>query len=299
MQAQKRSVVRRSTPKRFENKRKKTLKGFDIMKRLLAAVMALTIVGLTACGDSAGGDAADSRERRPDISSSTEEVNETQSETASDEQSQESSQDSETETSQSSSETSEETESSEETTGSGILIAYFSLGENNGISGDVDADAGASVTTLNGSVTGNTGIIADYIRQATGGDMFSILTEYYYPESYDETLTVARDELSNGERPALASHIENLDQYDTIFIGFPNWWADMPAPMDTFFEEYDFSGKRIIPFVTSGGSGFSDTLDEIAAYEPDATLLEGLSIRDYSVEEAQGEVNDWIAGLGL
>ena len=113
MQAQKRSVVRRSTPKRFENKRKKTLKGFDIMKRLLAAVMALTIVGLTACGDSAGGDAADSRERRPDISSSTEEVNETQSETASDEQSQESSQDSETETSQSSSETSEETESSE------------------------------------------------------------------------------------------------------------------------------------------------------------------------------------------
>lgn len=258
------------------------------MKKFLAAVIAFTALAMTACGGSSDENeaASDGRQKRTDAASSAGIVSENSSENISE--------NSDTETSDDAAEAEQE-----EKEDSKILIAYFSLGENNGLSDDVDADAGASVAVVNGNVSGNTGVIADYIRQATGGDTFSILTEYYYPENYDETLTVAQQEIENGERPELASHIDNLDEYDTIFIGFPNWWYGLPAPMDSFFEEYDFSGKTIIPFVTSGGSGFSDTIEEIKAYEPNASVLDGLAIYYTDVSDAQSEVNEWIAGLEL
>ena len=97
----------------------------------------------------------------------------------------------------------------------------------------------------------------------------------------------------------LATHIENLDQYDTIFVGFPNWWYGMPMVMYSFFDEYDFSGKTVIPFCTSGGSAFSDAIDEIKNMEPDATILDGLHIGSSSVTDAESRVSEWVQGLGL
>ncbi len=113
-------------------------------------------------------------------------------------------------------------------------------------------------------------------------------------------MEAAYEELADDARPELASQIENLDSYDVIFMGYPNWNSDLPMPLYTFLEEYDFSGKTIIPFTTHGGSGFSGTIRTIQELQPDATVSEdGLSISRNSVPDAQGNVADWIAGLNL
>ena len=94
--------------------------------------------------------------------------------------------------------------------------------------------------------------------------------------------------------------IENFDSYDTVFLGYPNWNADLPMPLYTFLESYDFSGKTIIPFTTHGGSGFSGTIRTIESLQPDADVIEdGLSISRRNVPDAQQEVADWTAGLGF
>ena len=119
-----------------------------------------------------------------------------------------------------------------------------------------------------------------------------------YPGSHDPLLEFAYNEKSDDARPELSTHIENLDGYDYIFIGYPNWNADLPMPLYTFFEEYDFSGKTIIPFVTHGGSGFSGTIRTIQSLEPDATVIEaGLSISRNSVADAQADVKSWTDSL--
>lgn len=94
--------------------------------------------------------------------------------------------------------------------------------------------------------------------------------------------------------------IENFDSYDTVFLGYPNWNADLPMPLYTFLESYDFSGKTIIPFTTHGGSGFSGTIRTIESLQPDADVIEdGLSISRRDVPDAQQEVADWTADLGF
>ena len=153
----------------------------------------------------------------------------------------------------------------------------------------MDAVSGASRVVTDGEVLGNTQYIAQLIRQETGGDLFQIETVREYPGSHDALLEAE-----------LASQIENLDSYDVIFMGYPNWNSDLPMPLYTFLEEYDFSGKTIIPFTTHGGSGFSGTIRTIQELQPDATVSEdGLSISRNSVPDAQGNVADWIAGLNL
>ena len=134
---------------------------------------------------------------------------------------------------------------------------------------------------------------------ATGGDLFSILTVEQYPDSYDDTIDVGQEEKRADARPELSSHIEDLDRYDTIFLGFPNWWGDMPMAVYSFLDEYDFSGKTIVPFVTSGGSGFSNTIRAIEDAEPDATVLEGLALRGNRSTQAEDDVAEWLARLGL
>lgn len=102
----------------------------------------------------------------------------------------------------------------------------------------------------------------------------------------------------NNIRPELANHIANLDDYDTIFVGYPNWWYDMPMAMYSFFDEYDLSNKTIIPFNTSGGSAFSDTINTIKKLEPNANVIEGITIRAEDVESSQNEINEWLNDLG-
>lgn len=177
-----------------------------------------------------------------------------------------------------------------------VLIAYFSVPETDGN----DTVSEASRVVENDKIIGNTQYIAQQIQEETGGDLFAIETQQTYPESHDPLLEFAYEEKANNERPALSSTIENLDSYDIIFVGYPNWNADLPMPMYTFFEEHDFSGKTIIPFVTHGGSGFSGTIDTIAELQPNATIISnGLSISRNDVTTSSEEVTDWVNSLNI
>lgn len=179
---------------------------------------------------------------------------------------------------------------------SNILITYFTAPETDG----VDTVANASRVAADGVVLGNTEFIAMEIQKNLGGDLFAIETVQDYPKTHSPLLEFAYDEKSKNARPELSTHIKNLDGYDIIFIGFPNWNADLPMPLYTFFEEYDFSGKILIPFVTHGGSGFSSTINTIKNLEPNATVVkEGLSVSRNSVANAQADVKKWTDSLNL
>lgn len=181
-----------------------------------------------------------------------------------------------------------------ETSGSNILIVYFTVPETDG----VDTVAGASRVVTGEGVLGNTEFIATEIQKNLGGDLFKIETVQEYPGTHDALLEFAYNEKTEQARPELSTHIENLDAYDYIFVGYPNWNADLPMPLYTFLEEYDFSGKTLIPFVTHGGSGFSGTVSTIQKLQPDATVVEnGLSVSRNSVADAQDEVKAWTESL--
>lgn len=178
---------------------------------------------------------------------------------------------------------------------SNILIAYFTAAENSG----VDAIASASYTTIDGQAVGRLRAVADMIQANTGGDLFSIRTSVVYPTDGGELIDYAAQEQDENARPELTSHIENLEQYDTIFIGYPNWWADLPMAVYSFFDEYDFSGKTIIPFNVHNGSRFSRTIQTIAELEPNATVVEnGFTVSEQNVADAAGDVAAWLDELG-
>lgn len=179
------------------------------------------------------------------------------------------------------------------------LVAYFTQGENAGLSNDVDVSSSASIQVWNQKATGNTGLVAHQIAETIGADVFSIQTVQSYPANYDDAVTQGQMEKEQNVRPELSTHIENLDAYDTVFIGFPNWWSDMPMAMYSFFEEYDFRGKTIVPFSTSGGSGLSNTLQTIQELEPNAQILEGLTINRSNLDKAQENIQPWLTSLGF
>ena len=156
-----------------------------------------------------------------------------------------------------------------------ILIAYFSVPENVDTDG-IDANSGASIVVKNKDVLGNMQYMAMTIQEAIGGELFRIETKEKYPLEHETLVNQAKEEQNEEVRPELATHIENVEQYDIIFLGYPNWWGDMPQPLYTFLEEYDFSGKTIIPFNSHGGSGFSNTIEEIKKLQPNATVKENV-----------------------
>ena len=175
-----------------------------------------------------------------------------------------------------------------------MLIAYFTAAENS----DVDAVSSASVVTVNGEAKGCVQAVAEMIQEGTGGDLFSIQTEFDYPGNIGALIEYADGEQARNDRPALATHIENLDDYDVIFIGYPNWWYDMPMAMYTFFEAYDFAGKTIIPFNTHRGSRFSSTISTISELEPDATVIEdGFTFPGDNAADAAKDVAAWLKEL--
>ena len=186
----------------------------------------------------------------------------------------------------------------EENPDTNLLVAYFSYAENAELPDGVDASSTASIQVWNDEITGNTGVVAAMIADATGADLFSIETVEKYPDTYDETVDQGQEERNVGARPELATHVENLDSYEVIFLGFPNWWGDMPMAVYSFLDEVDLSGKTIVPFVTSGGSGFSDTISTIESMESGASVQEGLSVSGSSAAGAQDQVTEWLDGLG-
>ena len=180
-----------------------------------------------------------------------------------------------------------------------ILVAYFTYGENAKLPDGVDASSSASIQAWDGDTTGNTGLAAHWISDAAGGDLFSIQTEEKYPGDYDDTVDQGQEEQSENARPKLSSHVDHMDQYDVVFLGYPNWWGDMPMAVYSFLDEYDLSGKTVIPFVTSGGSGFFDTVSAIKEEEPDADVQEGLELSDSETADSEDEVKSWVGSLGV
>lgn len=176
-----------------------------------------------------------------------------------------------------------------------ILIAYFTAGENSG----VDAVSSASYITVDGEAVGRLRAVADMIQDKTGGELFSIRTSVVYPTDGGELIDYAAQEQDENARPELTSHIDNFEQYDIVFVGYPNWWADLPMAVYSFFDEYDFSGKTIIPFNVHNGSRFSRTIETIQELEPDALVVEeGFTVSERDVAEAQEDVTAWLEGLG-
>ncbi|MDE6607955.1 MAG: flavodoxin [Lachnospiraceae bacterium] len=184
-----------------------------------------------------------------------------------------------------------------EGTGSRVLIAYFSVPE------DVettDAVAGASIVVKDNEKMGNTEYVAGLIQQTVGGDLFRIEAVEEYPLDHDPLVDQAAVEQDENKRPELKNHIEGFEQYETVILGFPNWWADLPMPVYTFLEEYDFGAKTIIPFVTHGGSGFSGTLQTISKLQPGAHVSDNtLSLSRNAVADSEEDVIAWAEGLSL
>lgn len=165
-----------------------------------------------------------------------------------------------------------------------VLIAYFSRAGENYSVGTVEK--------------GNTEILAETIAEETGGSLFQIRTVQTYPEDYMEMVTFAREEQAQNARPELATEIENLDQYDVIFLGYPIWCADLPMAMYTFLESYDFSGKTIIPFNTHEGSGQAGTATTIRNQLTQATVLDSFAVRGSTAQNdadaTREAVQEWM-----
>lgn len=253
---------------------------------LLTAVLGASLAGCGASGgDTREETAAQTEESGDSGSQDTEAAG--GSEEAAGETSEEGSADS--------SDSSESTSESQSTGGSNILIAYFTAAENSG----VDAEASASYSEVDGEAKGRMEALAEMIQAETGGDLFSIQTEEVYPADGGDLIDYAAQEQDEDARPTLSTHIENLDNYDTIFIGYPNWWADLPMPLYSFFDEYDLSGKTIIPFNSHNGSRFSNTISTIEELEPDATVIEdGFTVNERDVPDAAGDIADWLDEIG-
>ena len=169
-----------------------------------------------------------------------------------------------------------------------ILVAYFSrTGSEYGV----------------GNITkGNTKIIAGIIAQKTGGNLFEIQPVQKYPVDYKECTGVASREKAVKARPQFIGDVENFSDYDTIFIGYPIWYGDAPMIVYSFLEKYDFSGKKIIPFCTHGGSGLSSTDQQITLTCPNSKILQGFEIRGTTAQknfnESEKKVSDWLKKIG-
>ena len=165
---------------------------------------------------------------------------------------------------------------------------------------DMADDAKTAGTEETGSnVSGNAQLLAEMAQKATGGDLFFIETVEKYPAEYRGTTDQAKTERNDDARPELSSHVENMDAYDTIVLIYPNWWGTLPQPVFTFLEEYDFSGKTILPLCTHEGSRLGRSESDIVSICPDARPLDGLSVKGSAAGSAQAEVEEWIIGSGI
>lgn len=145
------------------------------------------------------------------------------------------------------------------------------------------------------SRTNTTERAANLIHQQMGGDMFELQPAESYPSSYSQTTERAQREISEGALPALQAVPENLDAYEIVFVGYPIWWDTTPPVVNTFLSSSDFTGKTVIPFCTSGGSGINGSMSMIRQYCDGANILSGRDLTGASADS----IHDWLAGLGL
>lgn len=240
------------------------------MKRIAALCLSvLLLLSLAAC--SGGG------QENPVSSDSTPQTSSSE---------QENSEQEETDTMQSSGQPT----ANEETTGGKTLIAYFSLIDIVPEGADASAHATPSI--------GNTESAAMEIQRQVGGDLFAIKTVQTYPVSHREASAIAEEEMRSDARPELSTHLDNMDEYDTVYIGYPIWWYIEPMAIRTFLDEYDFSGKTIIPFCTTMGAGVEESVENITSLADGATVLDGVTLRT-GREDNSEDISEWLSDIGI
>ncbi len=167
------------------------------------------------------------------------------------------------------------------------LIAYYSRRGYNYVNGEiVDLKIG------------NTEVVANKIQSLTGSDIFRIETEGHYPEDYTKTTEVAKKEKNENARPEIVGRVKDMSRYDTIYLGYPNWWNTFPMVVFTFLESYDFKGKTIVPFCTHEGSGWGSSVRDIKKLCPESTVLDGLAIRGSTVQNSQADILKRLREIG-
>ncbi len=177
--------------------------------------------------------------------------------------------------------------------GGKVLIAYFTWAENapEADASKLDMDMPASASVI---LPGNMAKISGWIQEETGGDLFSIRTAEPYSNVHEEVLDRAAEEKADKARPALTGTVDNMADYDVIFLAYPNWWNDMPMAVYTFLDAYDLSGKTLIPVCTSGVNGLANTVEAIREAEPGARVLEGYHLKSTDIPSAEQVVKDWV-----
>lgn len=176
-----------------------------------------------------------------------------------------------------------------------ILVTYFSVPETD----DIDASTGASRIVVDNNMLGATEYVAKAIADATGADLFQIKTVHTYPGTHKELIDYAKKEADSKTHPKMTSKINNFADYDVVFVGYPNWWYDMPMVIYTLFDEYDFSGKTIIPFCTHGGSGFSQSVQTIEKLEKNAKVISIPAIARNNVAQSRKGLENWLQKQGF
>ena len=183
------------------------------------------------------------------------------------------------------------TEQPSDTQESGVLVAYFSWADNAVIDGEVDAVASPSVTA-----PGNVQQLAQWISERTGGDLFSIQVTEPYSSDWDACLERANQERAEDARPELTASVEQLERYDTVFLGYPNWWYGVPMALLSFLEENDLSDKQVYLFCSHGTGGLASSVEQIDEALPDSTALSE-NIFDVYEEDAASSQQDILAWL--
>ena len=140
---------------------------------------------------------------------------------------------------------------------------------------------------------GNTNVCAEYIQKAVGGDLFEIETTKTYSKDHFKMIEEAKVEMQSGEKAQPKHWLDNLESYDVIFVGYPIWWGTYPPIINTFLEHYDLTGKTIIPFSTSEGSGLLNTVAELREVCKGATVTEALAIRGSQARQSEKKVSEW------
>ena len=163
------------------------------------------------------------------------------------------------------------------------LIAFYSRAGENYVNG--------MLKTLD---VGNTEVAAGMIKELTGADVFKIEQIQDYSKGYNECIAQAQSDQKRDARPELKAYPDSIDEYDTIYLGYPNYWSTMPMAVFTFLEHFDFSGKTIKPFCTHEGSGMGSSESDIKRLCPKAKVEKGLAIHGGSVNRARKDIEKWI-----
>ena len=191
---------------------------------------------------------------------------------------------------ESTADTSELQENAPQTSGN-ILVAYFSWADNAILADDVDAVASPSVIP-----PGNVQQLAGWVQEETGGDLFPIQVTEPYSSDWDECLDRANQERRDDARPELEESVENLSYYDTVFLGYPNWWYGVPMPLLTFLEENDLSGKQVYLFCSHGTGGLAGSVEIITEAAPDAEISDNIfDCYEEDASSSREEIQSWVS----